>query len=479
MLLSCLLLVSVVSAFEFTLDLHGSDSDYISLIKTIQQQFSIQVPVAINPSSPSATKLTVLLPGSDLKLLDNSNDTNKKFLVIGATLDGVNRFSTFATTSHIHTTKATSTSSTFVVIEGASYHSFSQTSNKNVLDLDSEISNAAAQKIAATLIYQWSNEQNNANTAEQNNVNTPNNSNTPKTANNNALKQAKLRATQLAAPIIKALELEGSAHTGKDICNSDFPTNPTCNYPIYPDFSLPPGPAKAPSPLPSKDCICGSKWVENFAFPSLAGASDKGFTVHTADAFHDVSDVHPFHLPHDWNSCTTSKGCVLNMTTLTMNVNGSGNLFPNTSSVPLSALELRTKMKSRKIIWEAAGLGKQSGDVDKKNMTLCKNANQMAWDWALENADAAVRQRFMKSGTPFVMVDDVEAPIGLSGPTWIKKELMFTRTANNTIEVQSWTFVVPESPIKSKYLPTGMHYCKLLSPARCMEWIYTDGLRKY
>jgi hypothetical protein len=122
-------------------------------------------------------------------------------------------------------------------------------------------------------------------------------------------------------------------------------------------------------------------------------------------------------------------------------------------------------------------LGKQSGDVDKKNMTLCKEANQMAWDWALENADASVRARFEKSGEPFVMVDDVEAPIGLSGPTWIKKELVYTRNEGK-IEIQSWTFVVPESPIKSKYLPTGMHYCKLLSPARCMEWIYTDGLRE-
>lgn len=34
-----------------------------------------------------------------------------------------------------------------------------------------------------------------------------------------------------------------------------------------------------------------------------------------------------------------------------------------------------------------------------------------------------------------------------------------------------------QSPIKSKYIPDGMHYCKLLSPARAMEWIYTDGLR--
>ena len=154
-------------------------------------------------------------------------------------------------------------------------------------------------------------------------------------------------------------------------------------------------------------------------------------------------------------------------------------MFPNASSPPLSALELRTKMKSRKVIWEAAGLGKQSGDVDKKNLTLCKRANQAAWDWALDNADADVKARFEKSGEPFVMVDDVEAPIGLSGPEWIKKTLVYTRNAQSkSIEVQSWMFVVPESPIKSKYLPTGMHYCKLLSPARCIEWIYTDGLRR-
>ena len=25
----------------------------------------------------------------------------------------------------------------------------------------------------------------------------------------------------------------------------------------------------------------------------------------------------------------------------------------------------------------------------------------------------------------------------------------------------------------------GFHYCKLLSPARAMEWLYTDGLRNH
>jgi hypothetical protein len=431
-----------------------ASDDYTPLGNAIKHALHHQMTtVTYNISQPKFEKdAVVFLPGYDTSLFDTIiNNDQVPVLVVGAELDGVTRFSQFATTRHRHA----STNHHFVVVKGAAHHSFTPpaVNTRNILDLQAEVSDEFTRAQTTILIEQWLN-------------------------NSTEFNVAKRDAYLLAAPIIKALELEGSSHTGKDICNSDYPTNNKCNYPKYPDFSLPPGPAPAPSPLPSADCICGSKWVTDYAFPSVAGASDKGFTVHAADAFHDVSDTHPFHLPHNWNTCTSPSGCNLNVTTLTMSVNGSGTLFPNASAAPpLSALELRTKMKSRKIIWEAAGLGKQSGDVDKKNMTLCKRANQMAWDWALTNADSDVRARFEKAGEPFVMVDDVEAPIGLTGPTWIKKELKYTRTAKNTIEIQSWTFVVPESPIKSKYLPTGMHYCKLLSPARCMEWIYTDGLR--
>jgi len=212
--------------------------------------------------------------------------------------------------------------------------------------------------------------------------------------------------------------------------------------------------------------------------------------VTTADAFHDVSDEHPFHLPNIWNECDAPAGCTLNMTTLTMPWLEAGALFPNASSPPLSAFELRAKIKSRQTVWEAAGLGPQdAGTTDKNNFTFCRLINEQAYEWALTHAEASVRARFEADGEPLVMVDDKEATIGITGPQWIQDKLVYTRVDNadtsrtavagtNThIEIQSWTFVVSKAPISSKYIPDGMHYCKLLSPARAMEWIYTDALR--
>merc|ERR1711937_912401 len=188
----------------------------------------------------------------------------------------------------------------------------------------------------------------------------------------------------------------------------------------------------------------------------------------TNDAYHDVSDTHPFHLPHIFNSCDKSAAsCVLNTTSLTMPNDKAGSLFPNASDAPLSLYEFKSKLKSREALSDAVGL-KPSSSVD-TNTSICKAINQMAWDWALAHAESKVKETFDAQGEPFVMVDDKRAGIGATGPQWIADEMVYTRktsaNGDSHVEVQSW------------YFPVGMHYCKLLSPARAMEWIYTDGLR--
>lgn len=74
---------------------------------------------------------------------------------------------------------------------------------------------------------------------------------------------------------------------------------------------------------------------------------------------------------------------------MTLPVLKSGDLFPANST--LSAFELKTKLKSRVALWEAAGLGKQPGSLD-KNMSICRGINQKAYDWALNHAEASVSE---------------------------------------------------------------------------------------
>jgi len=389
------------------------------------------------------------------------DDVTQRTLVIAGSRDGVSRFSSFAALAHRHRQDGRHV---FAAIRGASHHSFASGSASPAhagLDLQPTITSDATLAEVTAIVADFAQSSSHASSSVA-----------------GALARAEAVASKLAAPIVEALTLEGSTALGKVWCNSDFPTNPTCNYPKYPDFSLPFGPAPAPSPPLPPDCICGSLWVEQRASSVVAGTSLQPFSVTTSDAFHDVSDEHPFHLPHIWNTCSTPKGCMLNTTTLTMPIVKAGPLFPNSSSAPLSAFEMKSKIKSRQATWEAINATAPSS-VD-KNMTICRGINQAAYDWALSHADADVRAAFDAEGEPFVMVDDQEAPIGITGPTWIKKELVYTRVSaggKSHIEIQSWSFIVGVSPVKTKYIPDGMHYCKLLSPARAMEWIYTDGLR--
>lgn len=293
---------------------------------------------------------------------------------------------------------------------------------------------------------------------------------------------------EFVTPMITALQQEGSPNLQVP-CNSDFPSNPTCNYPKWPDKALVPGTyPKPPNPLPPTTCTCGSPWVMTHAHRIMAGFEESpkpDVTLHSADAFHDVSDVRPFHLPHIFNECQPQQqSCSLNLTTVDMLIFETLE-SEDTGFISISAIEMRVKMKSREAMWQAAGIPDVDYNTTDLNTTRCKAINQAVWDWAKGQAGSKTMARFDKVGEPYVIGEDVNSPIGITGPTWIKKQLEYTRapgpTGRSTMVVQSPYFAIAnKNDGNVSYLhPVGYHYCKLLSPARAMEWIYVDGLRYY
>jgi hypothetical protein len=216
---------------------------------------------------------------------------------------------------------------------------------------------------------------------------------------------------------------------------------------------------------------------------NFSSSSHPSAVVAAADAFHDVSDVHPFHLPHIWNSCKLSDAsCTLNVTSVTMPILETADNFDGTRA-PISALEFRTKLKSRQATWEAVGLPDPDLSTSDGSLAICRTINELSISLALKSAPSSALQRYSQYGEQLVAVDDVKSGIGPEGPKWIQDELKYTRVTRpdgtSVMSVQSWTFDTPnvnhgDVPY---YVTAGYHYCKILSPARSMEWVMVDSLR--
>jgi len=282
------------------------------------------------------------------------------------------------------------------------------------------------------------------------------------------------------------MQLEGNEHLN-EMCNSDYPTNPTCSYPMWPDESLG-GWNPAPSPPPSDTCTCGSPFVRTTGQTLMAGFEGSKLssaTCHGNDAFHDVADTNPFHLPHIFNSCSLSTtDCVLNVTTVTMPMYESGDDNDDFFTA-VTTLEMRTKLKSREALWDIVG-----DTVASSNQTdgtsICQQINQASLEWALATAGADAKGYYESVGEPLVIVEDTTATIGATGPEWIADVMKWTRVNTSSgvgtqMEVGSWDFIVNNINKGNVpwYITAGYHYCKILSPARAMEWIYVDSLRQH
>ena len=80
--------------------------------------------------------------------------------------------------------------------------------------------------------------------------------------------------------------------------------------------------------------------------------------------------------------------------------------------------------------WQAAGLASDDENAtDAAALNTCMSINAASIAWAAQAAPAHVAKRFAALGEPLVAVGDVEAPIGLTGPTWIATPLKYERDA--------------------------------------------------
>jgi len=196
------------------------------------------------------------------------------------------------------------------------------------------------------------------------------------------------------------------------------------------------------------------------------------------DQFHVVYDVYPDdHFAKIWNSCPEweSPNCTLNITTVTQALYDTFTGF-DTGFFYASASELRAKLISRQSVYVHAG-DANANFTQLDGGSLCAYINNLAVQWAYSNAGSAATDRYNTIGEPYVMGPDEDTPFD-AGPLWVFTALKYTQNDTSgvpEVEVQSACL---RTPVNFFVAPVaGFHYCKLLSPARAMEWLYIDSLR--
>jgi hypothetical protein len=103
----------------------------------------------------------------------------------------------------------------------------------------------------------------------------------------------------------------------------------------------------------------------------------------------------------------------------------------------------------------------------------CADINRQAVAAAEKMLPAKTLQRYHGKGRKYCFMED-KTVVGNIGPLWVQSNLKQKET-EQCMEVTSLTLI---STISSKIFP-GSHYCKLLSPALAMDWMYTDSHKPF
>ena len=186
----------------------------------------------------------------------------------------------------------------------------------------------------------------------------------------------------------------------------------------------------------------------------------------------------PFHHPHIWNDCTKESGsCSLNITTITDNGYTPFEEYQeHQDSVFISANEILIKNKSKQSILEKT-IDSQAGQKPVESMdpdTTCMDLNQHSLQIALEYLPTDRYEFYKKNGIPFEFEKDWSTIVY---PLWIMSPLKLEKRGNGMGRkwmIKSTSFLSSvHFQAKGFDLMAGLHYCKLVSPARLFELMMT------
>jgi hypothetical protein len=222
-----------------------------------------------------------------------------------------------------------------------------------------------------------------------------------------------------------------------------------------------------------ENCTFGSQWTQ-LALEIMASPNA---SVVTKNEFRPVQNLPP-HLPFIFNNCTQPFDCTLNISTVTDNIYDTISETMDAALTPVAATEMRSKFSSRQnILLHATGVTYDFDATDGK-VNRCAEINQFSLDWALKKSPRLQSQRYLSQGKQLVMGPDA-GPYNV-GPLWIWNAQSYKDKIDPTTQQKYTELSSPCMKTPTTYFiqyAAAFHYCKVLSPARAMEWIYVDSLK--
>jgi len=138
----------------------------------------------------------------------------------------------------------------------------------------------------------------------------------------------------------------------------------------------------------------------------------------------------------------------------------------NTGSIT-AASEVACKLLSSDRVAQQMNTTAERPKVD------CREINKRAVQLAESMAAPSTLERYRKSGRGWCFLED-EPVTGSIGPVWVFVSKLTLESNATCMAVAS---PVLKTELDGKIYP-GNHYCKVLSPARVLDWMMTDSLKK-